>query len=207
MGRRQLAEPRLAGREQEAQDRSLQKIDSLVKLLEQQGRKEEAERLKNSVAGSRRRDLIIKLNWQGDVDLDLHVFEPTGSMCTPLSRQTIGGGVLMGDLLADMTSETYLAAEAFSGDYEVEIERVWGHPLNNKAQAENHPPPRHAGGTGAIAHGRAEIAALRGASKSNWWMDGARRQLTCRRRARRRKRTPSRSHCPIRTRCSSNCAT
>ena len=33
-----------------------------------------------------------------------------------------------------MTSESYLAAEGFSGDYEIEIEKVWGHPLNNKAQ-------------------------------------------------------------------------
>ncbi len=40
----------------------------------------------------------------------------------------------MGDSLVDMTSETYLAAEGFSGDYEIEIEKVWGHPLNNKAQ-------------------------------------------------------------------------
>jgi hypothetical protein len=114
--------------------RASQKIDSLVKLLDQQRRKDESDRLKKAVAGSRVRDLVIKLNWQGDADLDLHVFEPTGSMCAPLHRQTIGGGVLIGDSLADMTSETYLAAEGFTGEYEIEIEKVWGHPLNNKAQ-------------------------------------------------------------------------
>jgi hypothetical protein len=115
-------------------DRALQKIDALVKLLNQQGRKDEAERLTDALASTARRDLVIKLSWQGDADLDLHVLEPTGSMCSPLHRQTIGGGVLIGDSLADMTSETYLAAEGFSGDYEIQIEKVWGHPLNNKAQ-------------------------------------------------------------------------
>jgi hypothetical protein len=115
-------------------DRALQKIDALVKLLGDQGRKDEADKLTSAVAMGGKRDLVIKLNWQGDADLDLHVIEPTGSLCSPLHRQTIGGGVLIGDSLADMTSETYLAAEGFTGEYEVEIEKVWGHPLNNKAQ-------------------------------------------------------------------------
>jgi hypothetical protein len=115
-------------------DRALQKIDALVKLLHQQGRKDEAEKLSGALANQGKRDLVIKLNWQGDADLDLHITEPTGSTCSPLHRQTIGGGNLIGDSLADMTSETYSAAEGFTGDYEIEIEKVWGHPLNNKAQ-------------------------------------------------------------------------
>jgi tetratricopeptide (TPR) repeat protein len=116
------------------QDRAVQKIEALVKLLDQQGRKEESERLVNAIAGKRVRDLVVKLNWQGDSDLDLHVLEPTGSMCSPLHRQTIGGGVLIGDSLSDRTNETYLAADAFNGEYEIEIERIWGHPLGDKAQ-------------------------------------------------------------------------
>ncbi len=115
-------------------DRALQKIDALVKLLNQQGRKDEADKLTAALANRGKRDLVIKLNWQGEADLDLHVTEPTGSTCSPLHRQTIGGGVLIGDSLSDMTSETYLAAEGFSGEYEIEIEKIWGHPLNNKAQ-------------------------------------------------------------------------
>jgi tetratricopeptide (TPR) repeat protein len=119
---------------QKLHDRALQKIDALVKILNQQGRTDEAQRLTAALADTGKRDLVIKLNWQGDADLDLHVTEPTGSTCSPLHRQTIGGGVLIGDSLADRTSETYLAAEGFSGEYEIEVEKVWGHPLNNKAQ-------------------------------------------------------------------------
>jgi tetratricopeptide (TPR) repeat protein len=119
---------------QKVQDRAMQKIESLAKLLNREGRKEEAERLLGIIADRRQRDLVIKLRWQGEADLDLKIFEPTGSICTPLTRQTIGGGVLIGDSLADMTSETYLAAEAFSGEYQIEIEKIWGHPLNDKVQ-------------------------------------------------------------------------
>jgi tetratricopeptide (TPR) repeat protein len=122
------------GDNKKLQDRARQKIESLVKLLDQQGRKEEAERLLNAIASKKERDLVVKLNWQGDADLDLKIIEPTGSVCTPLNRQTIGGGVLIGDSLADMTRETYLAAEAFSGEYQLEVEKVWGHPLGGKAQ-------------------------------------------------------------------------
>ena len=43
------------------------------------------------------RDLVIKLAWQGDADLDLQVKEPVGSVCNPTNAQSIGGGVLLGD--------------------------------------------------------------------------------------------------------------
>src|SRR5205823_6659936 len=46
----------------------------------------------------------------------------------------VGGGTLMGDSMAETTSETYVAAEAFTGEYQVTIERIWGRPLGNKAQ-------------------------------------------------------------------------
>jgi hypothetical protein len=77
---------------------------------------------------------VFKLSWQGDADLDLKVKEPTGSVCWVLNRQTIGGGTLTGDAQSDRNSETYQAAKAFSGDYEVTVDRVWGAPLSNKAQ-------------------------------------------------------------------------
>src|SRR5206468_7553210 len=80
------------------------------------------------------RDLVVKLTWQGEADLDLRVEEPSGSFCSALTRQTIGGGTMIADALASMTGETYAAAEGFSGEYKVWVERVWGRPLGNKAQ-------------------------------------------------------------------------
>lgn len=81
-----------------------------------------------------RRDLVIKLAWQGDADLDLQVKEPVGSVCNPTNTQTIGGGVFLGDSLTEAGLETYTAAEAFKGDYEIKVKKVWGKPLGDKAQ-------------------------------------------------------------------------
>ena len=117
------------------QARAAQKLDALVKKLEKKPeRKQEAEKLLQTVAGRRERDLVIKLAWKGEADLDLKVTEPTASVCWALNRQSIGGGVLIGDTLADTNSESYLAAQAYSGEYKIEVERVWGKPVAETAQ-------------------------------------------------------------------------
>src|SRR5262249_24239625 len=64
---------------------------------------------------------------------DLSVTEPTGSLANALQRQTIGGGTLLADSMT-ANEESYVASEAFSGDYLISIERVWGRPLGGKAQ-------------------------------------------------------------------------
>ncbi len=119
-------------------------------------RKGDGQKLLDSVTGHRQRDLVIKLSWQGEADLDLKVKEPTGSVCWVLNPQTVGGGTLTGDAQSDPNSETYQAAEAFNGDYEVTVDRVWGRPLSGRAAADDHPPPGHAGGDAGAGDGRPE---------------------------------------------------
>ena len=68
----------------------------MVRALESEHRETEAAKLKGAVERQLQRDLVIKLSWQGDADLDLKVKEPTGSVCWVLNRQTIGGGTLTG---------------------------------------------------------------------------------------------------------------
>jgi tetratricopeptide (TPR) repeat protein len=118
----------------ELHDRATRKLKALAGLLMQEDRREQSERLLATLGGMERRDLVILLRWQGKADLDLKVAEPSGSVCSALNRQTIGGGTLIGDSLVDPNSETYVAAEAFSGTYTVTVERVWGKPSNDKAQ-------------------------------------------------------------------------
>jgi tetratricopeptide (TPR) repeat protein len=114
--------------------RGEQKLRSLARLLAAEDRKDQAERLLASLPGMRRRDLVVKLAWQGDADLDLKITEPTGSVCGTLNRQTINGGTFLGDTLAEPNGEMYVAAEGFSGLYVIGVERVWGRPLGDKAQ-------------------------------------------------------------------------
>ncbi len=112
----------------EAEDR----LKMLSKTLADEKRQAEADRLIESAAQSRIRDLIIQLSWQGEGDIDLEVKEPIGTVCSFLHRQTGGGGTLMGDTLADHNHQAYTAASAFSGDYAVKLRRVWGRPLGSK---------------------------------------------------------------------------
>jgi len=121
-------------RNKDLQLKAAAKLDDVTRRLEASNRPEESKKLRAAVREKRQRDLIIKLSWQGQADLDLKVKEPTNSVCWALNRMTVGGGTLIGDTLADFNNETYLAAEAFSGEYEINIDRVWGQPLYGKAQ-------------------------------------------------------------------------
>jgi hypothetical protein len=112
------------------------KLKELAQALERNNRKADAERMLQAVSRLNDRDLMIELNWQGEADLDLEVTEPIGTVCSFLQRQTPGGGTLLGDNLDNTNRETYVAAKAFSGNYQVTIRRIWGRPLGCKATLE-----------------------------------------------------------------------
>jgi hypothetical protein len=119
------------------QDYQLKAKDAVQKTLAKVNRKADVERLKAALEKNQQRDLSIKLSWSGkDGALSLKVKEPTGSVCSYLNRQTIGGGTLLGGTLDQERGETYVAAEAFPGEYTVTVDRVWGKPLGDKAQLE-----------------------------------------------------------------------
>src|SRR5207249_3049703 len=109
------------------------RLRGLAEALEADKRASEAQRLVKSVDALHERDLVIELHWQGEADLDLYVQEPINTTCSCLQRQTPGGGILLGDTMANTTSETYVAAKAFSGEYKIKIRRIWGRPLGGKA--------------------------------------------------------------------------
>jgi Mg-chelatase subunit ChlD/tetratricopeptide (TPR) repeat protein len=112
------------------------KLRDFAQTLERSNRKADAERILQAVSHFNDRDLIVELNWQGEADLDLEVKEPIGTLCSFMQRQTPGGGILLGDNLDNLSRETYVAAKAFPGDYQVTIRRIWGRPLGGKATLE-----------------------------------------------------------------------
>ena len=95
---------------------------------------EAAKRLKDILGTAVRRDLVVHLAWKGDADLDLRVKEPTNSVCSTLQKQTIGGGVHVGNDILTKGNESYVASEGFPGEYEIKIETIWGKTLGEKAQ-------------------------------------------------------------------------
>jgi tetratricopeptide (TPR) repeat protein len=112
------------------------KLKALTRLLAQEKRQAEAERLTDQVNRNRQRDLVIRASWSGEADIDLEVKEPIGTTCSFQQRQTPGGGILLGDNLTERNSETYAAAQAFPGTYEVTLRRIWGRPLGSKVTLE-----------------------------------------------------------------------
>jgi hypothetical protein len=122
----------------ELQGKAKAKLGNLATVLRSEARQTEAERMLAAVQQVKERDLVITLSWQGDADFDLRVKEPSGTVCSYLNRQTPGGGTLLGEDLANLSKakegvkKHYVAAEAFTGDYEITVDRVWGQPVVSK---------------------------------------------------------------------------
>jgi len=96
----------------------------------------DVQKIKSVMDQQTRRDLVVELLWSGAGDLDLKVREPIGTHCSSIDRQTAGGGVLLCDEFAqkdDSRAESYTAAEAFNGSYQITVDKVWGRTLGNKA--------------------------------------------------------------------------
>ena len=56
-------------------------------------------------------------------------------MCSLDQKQTPGGGIMLGYNLTDKEPNAqYIAAQAFPGDYEISVSRVFGQPLNGRAR-------------------------------------------------------------------------
>jgi tetratricopeptide (TPR) repeat protein len=124
-----------------ARERVLRLAGKLTSL----GRDADAAVLTKTLNETKTRDLVIELAWQGTADLELHVAEPNGSVCSPDMKRTVGGGVLRTNLLDqkdDARSATYTAAEAFSGSYKVSVKTALGRAIGNKASLK---VIRHAG--------------------------------------------------------------
>jgi tetratricopeptide (TPR) repeat protein len=115
-----------------------QAVQNVILKLKAAGRTSDADRLSAALRGHGERDLVIELVWSDPADLDLEVTEPTGAVCSPSIPQSTGGGVWHGDQVlatdrAQAYQESYVAAEAFSGSYEIRVRTVWGKPMGGKA--------------------------------------------------------------------------
>lgn len=105
--------------------------------LRQAGRTEEAERMAETLRSAKQRDLILKLTWSGDGDLDLFVEEPAGTVCSYAAPQSPGGGVLVHDGYgpgAKDCYEEYLCANGMPGNYRVRVRHAWGNIVGGRAQ-------------------------------------------------------------------------
>jgi hypothetical protein len=110
--------------------------------LTQESRVMEATALKNEIENALRRDVVVRVTWTGDADVDISVEEPAGSICSVNNPRTIGGGMLLsdGNSLKDPGtegySETYVCPHGFSGRYRVLVSKAWGEVTAGKVTVE-----------------------------------------------------------------------
>lgn len=106
-------------------------------LLKKSADPERKKQFEERIAEARRRDLVLRLSWNGTADLDLVVEEPLGTVCSPEQKFTRGGGVLVHDGVGprpDDAYELYVCPQAASGDYRVTIRYVFGNVVAKQAK-------------------------------------------------------------------------
>ncbi|MDB5391167.1 MAG: hypothetical protein JWM11_6813 [Planctomycetaceae bacterium] len=106
-------------------------------LLKNPASKERLVQFQTAIANARQRDLVLKLTWNGNADLDLMVEEPFGTICSRQTKFSRGGGVLVHDGFgpkAQNAYELYVCPVAAPGKYKVTIHHVVGDVVAKQAK-------------------------------------------------------------------------
>ncbi len=106
------------------------------KMLRESGRTQQAETLQARIAEAHKRDLILRLTWAGEGDLDLKVEEPPGTVCSYDNAMTRGGGALVHDGFGPDPKncyEEYVCAFGISGTYHARIHHSHGNIVGKRA--------------------------------------------------------------------------
>ncbi|QDS95253.1 hypothetical protein FF011L_40460 [Roseimaritima multifibrata] len=119
-------------KEKESFEREVRLIArATYQTLQERGEYDAAAEFAKKLEVATAHDVIIRVTWTGDADVDLAVQEPAGTVCSLQNPQTAAGGVLLGDTLPGTTddgnvTETYVCSKGFSGIYQLSVRRVWG---------------------------------------------------------------------------------
>lgn len=106
-------------------------------LFQKRGDKERLKQFKEQIAAARQRDLVLKLTWNGDADLDLSVEEPLGTVCSRQQKLSRGGGVLVHDGAGPKSQnayELYVCPLAATGEYRVTVRYLYGNVVAKQAK-------------------------------------------------------------------------
>ena len=126
------------------------RVGDLADTLQKEKRGDEAGKIKAVLQQFRQRDLIVKLSWENVsknnlAEVEMTIKEPTGTICSEKQKQTPGGGMLIAANFFEKEKSSssplafavcYTAGEAFSGDYEINVRRMWGQPFGDRARLE-----------------------------------------------------------------------
>lgn len=129
--------------QQEFFDTARRVAEATLEELKQAGDQTQYEAFQSEVNEALARDVIVKVSWSGESDIDLIVEEPGGTICSLQEPRSVGGGVVSGDSYASYEeqakqgyNEEYVCARAFPGEYRVRIRKVWGKVVADKVTVE-----------------------------------------------------------------------
>jgi hypothetical protein len=115
------------------------RAEAFAHVLAGENRADDADKLRAALRRLQQRDLVIQLTWDNGAqpcEVDLTVKEPSGGVASFDQRQTAGGGTFLANNLLQMNRVAYTASQAFSGEYEITVQRNWGQPSGNSARLE-----------------------------------------------------------------------
>lgn len=107
-----------------------------VRAWRRAGNNEAADRLVAAVKEAQSRDLMIRLSWSGDGDLDMVIEEPPETVCSIETPETISGGIYTHDGYgpqAENSYDEYVCSRGLSGEYRITIRQVEGKVVGNRA--------------------------------------------------------------------------
>jgi hypothetical protein len=104
--------------------------EELAKALREGGREDEAQILLDRLPAAEARDLVLRLTWSGDADLDLAVEEPLGATARVATPRTVFGGAIVKNGYGNHPEEVYVCPRAFNGDYKVRVDMIYNDETN-----------------------------------------------------------------------------
>lgn len=92
--------------------------------------------LKQQATEARRRDLQVRLVWNGTGDVDLSVEDPAGGVASFETRDSAGGGSLLNDgfgPIPENCQEEFVCSTGFTGEYVLRVKKASGKIVGNRA--------------------------------------------------------------------------
>jgi tetratricopeptide (TPR) repeat protein len=93
--------------------------------------------LRTEMQKARRLDLVVRLEWSGQGDLDLQIREPGGTICSAAQTLTSAGGIFVHDgfgPIQDHCYEEYLCPQGLPGEYSAVVKHVSGDIVGKRAR-------------------------------------------------------------------------
>lgn len=118
---------------QKAEQAAADAIPQLVK----DGKIAKALQLQEAMQKARRLDLVVRLEWNGQGDVDLLVEEPSGAVCSMSTPFTPGGGAFVHDGYGpkqDNCYDEYVCPSAMQGEYLLRVRHIRGDVVAKRAR-------------------------------------------------------------------------